>query len=107
LWATTVAGGVVWLWRYASAPGLAAAPPGTWPIESAVERTPGRATVVMLAHPHCPCTRASITELGVLMGRLHDRVSAHVLFLLPEGAAPGWEKTDLWRSAAAIPTVGA
>jgi hypothetical protein len=105
LWATTVAGGIGLLWRYASTPGLTATPPGVWPIESAIAQTPGRATVVMLAHPHCPCTRASIAELAVLMSRLGDRASAHVLFLLPDGAAADWEKTDLWRSAAAIPGV--
>jgi hypothetical protein len=105
LWATAVAGGVVLLWRYASTPGLTATPPSSWPAESTIVRAPDRATVVMLAHPHCPCTRASMTELAVLMSRLRDRAVAHVLFLLPKGAATDWEKTELWRRAAAIPGV--
>src|SRR5437016_4114966 len=77
LWAISVGGGIVMLWRYASTPGLTATPPSSWPVESAIARTPGRATVVMMAHPHCPCTRASIAELAVLMSRLQDRADAH------------------------------
>jgi hypothetical protein len=41
----------------------------------------------------------------VLMSRIGDRADAHVLFLRAEGAGTDWEKTDLWRSAAAIPGV--
>ena len=101
----SVAGGIVLLWRYASTSGLTATPPDAWPAESTIARAPGRATVVMMAHPHCPCTRASIAELAVLMSRIGDRADAHVLFLRAEGAGTDWEKTDLWHSAAAIPGV--
>lgn len=112
LWAIGVAGGAVWvvvlavgmlaLWRYASSPGLAATPPELWPAETGVARVPRIATIVMLAHPKCPCTRASIAELGILMTRLAGRAHAHVLFMRPADAGDGWEKTDLWRSAVAI-----
>jgi hypothetical protein len=105
LWASAVGGGIVLLWSYASTPGLIGTPPSDWPSESTIARAPAQATVVMMAHPHCPCTRASMTELAVLMGRLGDRAVAHVLFLLPKDAATDWEKTDLWRRAAAIPGV--
>ncbi len=39
------------------------------------------------------------------MARSQESVAAHVLFFKPAGTAPGWEQTDLWRSAAAIPGV--
>jgi hypothetical protein len=105
LWAFAVASGIVLLWRYSSTPGVLAAPPSAWPSESTILQTPGRSTIVMMAHPRCPCTRASIAELGVLMTRVGDRARAHVLFLRPKGAVADWEKTALWQSAAAIPGV--
>jgi hypothetical protein len=55
------------LWNYESTPGVAAATPGRWPADSRIKPDADRATLVMLAHPHCPCTRASIGELARLM----------------------------------------
>jgi hypothetical protein len=59
----------------------------------------------MLAHPRCPCTRASIGELSLLMARCQGQVDTRVLFLKPAGAGEDWWKTDLWESASAIPGV--
>src|SRR3712207_4573180 len=59
----------------------------------------------MLAHPHCPCTRASINELARLMTQARGRVTAYVLFVKPEGFSDSWVQSDLWASAAAIPGV--
>lgn len=74
-------------------------------MDSRIERAPDRATLIMLAHPHCPCTRASIGELALLMAHAQGRVNAYVLFLKPQGFTDDWEKSDLWRSAAEIPGV--
>lgn len=59
----------------------------------------------MMAHPHCPCTRASVGELALLMARTQGRVTSYVLLLKPQGLPKNWEKTDLWNSAASIPGV--
>ena len=88
-------------------PGRGAHPPSHWPEGSRIERSPGRATLVMLVHPQCPCSRASIAELAVLMTHLQGRLSAHVLFLQPASLPDDWTQTDLWESAAAIPGVEA
>jgi hypothetical protein len=92
------------LWTYESTPGDVGAVPRSWP-GSRIQRAPGRATLVMLAHPHCPCTRASMDELAQIMASAQGRVVAYVLFLKPKQAGGDWEKTDLWQSAAAIPGV--
>ena len=39
------------------------------------------------------------------MARCQDRLAAHVLFFKPRGFPDGWEKSDLWLNAAAIPGV--
>jgi len=84
---------------------MSASPPARWPAQSAIAPIAGRATIVMLAHPHCPCTRASLAELAVLMNRIGDRANAHVLFVRPPHVGEDWEQTDLWRTAARIPGV--
>jgi hypothetical protein len=60
---------------------------------------------LMLAHPHCPCTRASIGELAQVMAHAVGKVNAFVLFVRPPGAGADWDDSDLRRSAAAIPGV--
>jgi hypothetical protein len=103
VWLLSVSAGLAALWVYARAPGVAAAPPERWPADSGIAPAPDRATLVMLVHPHCPCSRASIEELSRLMAHADGRVAVHILFLKPSDFPEGWEKTDLWRSAAAIP----
>jgi hypothetical protein len=65
----------------------------------------GRPTLVLLAHPQCSCTRATLNELAEALARARTRPKTYVLFLKPEGFSNGWERTDLWRSAAALPDV--
>lgn len=105
VWAALVGTGLWWLWSYENAPGLAGTPPREWPSSSRIQLARDEPTLLMLAHPHCPCTRASIGELASIMAHSQGRVRAYVLFVKPEGADDDWGKTDLWQSAAAIPGV--
>jgi hypothetical protein len=105
LWLSMIAVGVGALWSYESTPGAGASAPGVWPFASRIKPDSRRATLVMLAHPHCPCTRASIGELSRLMTQAKGRVTAYVLFVKPAGFSDEWVQTDLWESAAAIPGV--
>jgi hypothetical protein len=105
-WLGTVGTGIALVTRYKGTPGQGAeAAPEKWPADSVVPRAVNRSTLVMLAHPRCSCTRASIGELAELMQRAGDRLSAYVLVMQPPGLDPGWSETDIWRGAAAIPGV--
>jgi hypothetical protein len=107
--------GVVWLGvilygmrvmlNYETAAGAAGDPPMRWPEQSHIARTAGLPTIVVIGHPKCPCTRATIGELALIMARLHNRVKAVAIFVRPHDAPDGWDDTDLRRSAAAIPGV--
>src|SRR5437764_3612419 len=83
VWVSAIGIGLGLLWDYENAPGPAAVPPSYWPEESQIQPAAERATLVMLAHPHCPCSRASVGELARLMAQAQDRVAAYVLFLKP------------------------
>jgi len=105
VWLLIVVIGLSSLARYANKAGAFGEPPPQWPAYSAIPRRFGSPTLVMMVHPQCPCSRASIGELARLMVSLQGRVSANVVFVRPEGFAEDWEKTDLWTSAALIPGV--
>lgn len=105
LWALAVVAGVALLWRYKLTPVAPGEPPSQWPADSAIERDPGRPTLLMLVHPKCPCSRASLAELARLMDDTAGRANAIVLFVRPDGVASGWEQSDTWQSASHIPGV--
>ena len=105
VWLATVLVGMGVLWRYATAASDPGAPPSHWPVASSLERSRSLPTLVMVIHPHCPCSRATLGELAVLMAQADGRVAADVVFVSPEGTDEDWAKTDLWRTAGAIPGV--
>ena len=105
LWSIAVATGTAMMWNYANKAGNEGKASLRWPNESQIPRSRNHPTLVMFAHPRCPCTRASIGELAVLMARCHGKVDAQVLFFKPTGSSENWARTDQWRSAQAIPDV--
>jgi hypothetical protein len=105
LWLTCVVLGLGMLAQYERAPGVAAEARAQWPADSQLSLDATRPTLVMLAHPRCTCTRASVAELAELMARTRRRPRGYVVFIKP-GTMPGeWEHTELWQAAARIPDV--
>ncbi len=102
-----IVGGMGILWRYSLTPGVAGTPPALWPAQSRLTRKAGALTLVMVVHPHCSCSRASIEELAALMAQARGQLDATVIFLEPLGFNDRWTKTDLWQSARAIQRVSA
>jgi hypothetical protein len=105
IWLVALLSCMVAMSRYASNPGPTGQPPDRWPVDSLIALDAQRPTLLMFAHPKCPCTRASIRELEQLMSDCRGLVDAQVWFIQPAGTHPGFVDTDLWRSAAAIPGV--
>ncbi len=105
LWLLASGAGAWALLKYESTPTGAAPAPSQWPAQSRIAREPGRPTLLMFAHPHCPCTRASIEELNRLMTRCQGRVNAQVFFIQPKDMPLEWTDTALRKSASAIPGV--
>jgi hypothetical protein len=105
VWLLSTVGGLAFLWTYENTPGTRLAVPASWPAGSQIPHAAGTATLVMFAHPRCPCTRASVDELTGVLEQYPGRAQVYVVFYKPRGAPDGWALTDLWRSAAAIPGV--
>jgi hypothetical protein len=105
VWLIAVAGGMRAMLNYENTAGAEGDPPAAWPAQSKIPRTAGLPTVVVMGHPKCPCTRATIGELAVLMARLHNQATAVVVLVRPRGTPNDWDDTDLRRSASEIPGV--
>lgn len=106
LWIGGIAYGSTAMWQFQRKAGESAVAPVRWPASSRLSPAKDAPTVVMFAHPRCPCTRASVSELRTLLsGPLRDARSVYVLVLKPREFPDGWEKTDVWRNAASIPGV--
>lgn len=105
IWLATATVGLAVLWDYENAPGEAATAPAEWPLASRLAAPTGQARLVVLAHPKCPCTRATIRELERLMAENHGRLEADVLFTTPVSAPPTSHHTDLFYNVRKIPGV--
>jgi hypothetical protein len=105
VWLGAILTGTFVMLAYANSPDSAGSPPGNWPEASQVRRDPKLPTLVMFLHPHCPCSRATVGELALLMAHCQERVNAQILFLQPKEMPSNWAFTDLWREAARIPGV--
>lgn len=105
VWLVGAAAGLAVLWAYDNAPGEGASAPRTWPVSSTLIRATAQPTLILLAHPQCSCTRASLAELAEALAHANVRPKTYVLFLKPEGFSDEWAESDLWRTAAALPDV--
>lgn len=105
LWLMVVVGGTVQMIRYSDTAGTSGQAPRVWPAHTQIPFDAHLPTLIMFAHPQCPCTRASLGELEVLLAQFPSRLNTKVIFLKPSGTVTNWEKTDLWRKASSIPGV--
>lgn len=104
-WLAAVAYGGRVLFRYETEPGRVGNSARIWPADSTLARTTVQPTLVIFAHPRCPCTTATIEELNQVMARVHGRVRAYVMFYQPSGVGAEWKNTGLRRKAADIPGI--
>jgi hypothetical protein len=110
-----LAGGAAFLWLmgivlatrpfmdFETRPGDDAVVPSKWPNQSKLHPVPGQPTLIMMAHPKCPCTDASLDELADLVRNAGTPILGFVLFDRPSGLPSSWTRTPLWEKARGIP----
>lgn len=107
IWIGGVLVGLGSLWKHELTPGHVVRSLTQWPASVHLPFLSHERTLVMVVHPCCPCTRASVSELARIMARSHHPTAAYVLFYTPKIAPTTWKETDLYDRAAAIPGVKA
>ena len=79
--------------------------PEHWPAGSRIPRTLNQPTLVVFAHPRCPCTEATFDELAEIATKAGSAATISVIFFTPTAAGPDWTQSLSVRRAAAIPGV--
>lgn len=104
LWLALAVGGGTWLTRHAATPGDSAAAPEQWPSASVLPREVEKPTLVVLLHPRCACSRATVRELERLLARVPGKATTVVVLVKPPGVDghEDWENGDLRRAAEKI-----
>src|ERR1043165_3797805 len=102
-WIAALGAGTWSMLQYEMTPGEAAGVEKSWPIDSAVQLDRSLPTLVTFIHPRCPCSRATLEELALIMTHSEGKVALTVVFLKPTQFSAGWEQTDLWNTATSIP----
>ena len=105
LWLVAVVSGLYVVWAYDNAPGTDATAPTRWPINSMLVPADDRPTLLLLAHPQCTCTSASLDQFEDVLARAEMPPKTYVLFLRPSTVDSGWEQTELWQRANRLPNV--
>jgi len=104
-WAIAVLTGLALLTEFDTAPGAQGSPPRAWAGGGLARLDRNRPTLLMFAHPRCPCTRASIEELEQIVAACPGAANVQVLFRTPGAGGDDWRQTALWEKGAAIPGV--
>ncbi len=105
LWVGVSGTGFYLLYLYSHTEGAPGEERAKWP-SSALEKTPGKADLLVFVHPRCGCSRATLGELARLLRHLEERIRVRVLFQRPAGKTAEWARESaLWRESAALPGV--
>lgn len=105
IWLLAVGASGLYLIKYENTAGPQSRTQEAFPKLKDVQLDPHRCTLLLFAHPKCPCTRASINQLNRVLAHCSSNVVTHVFFLKPGTVDSDWVQTDLWRNAASIPGV--
>lgn len=95
-WLGCIAAGFFALQRYSAQEGRAY-PPQQPEQFFATHRKPGRPLLVMAVHPRCPCSDASLAELGDLLARSGGKCDALLVQYHPEQDSTDWPVDTLPR----------
>jgi hypothetical protein len=105
IWGTVVGIGFVALQLHGASPGQGGPAVELWPSQSRISLCSARPTMVVAAHPLCPCTRATVAELTRVMTSCAGKVEVYIFVLVPEHDGHGWGPAMGLRELGTMPGV--
>ena len=97
VWLLCCGVGLSVLWAYSNKPSELGAAAMHWPANEQVPLDADRPTLVVYAHPRCPCTRATFSQLERLQAKRAGAFATRIIFYEPSDADDDWRQTYLWR----------
>lgn len=90
------------LLAYSTKAGAPGKPPTHWPQQTAIDRDEDRTNIIVFAHPHCPCTQATLAEFARLHMQFKDKMNATIVLYQPLGQEDEWVHGAIYRAASRI-----
>lgn len=101
VWLLVIGIGSAFVSLHQNTPGVPASSTPAWPDQTGLERGEPF-TLVLLLHPKCPCSVATLAELEKILMHSRERLDVLAVFTVPEGVEPGWEQGRTWNMATAM-----
>ncbi|HEV3340978.1 MAG TPA: hypothetical protein VG125_11495 [Pirellulales bacterium] len=101
-WLTAALAGFAVMINRDVTPGETADAPGAYPREALGPAAADRPTLMMFAHPRCPCTSASLSELRQVLQTCPGAADLRIYFRTPATESADWTQTALWKEAASL-----
>ncbi len=76
-----------------------------WPPGSTIPRSGAQHSLVMFFHPHCPCSRTTLTEYQKLLPKIQSQVRTVAVLVVPPGLPSDWWNGSLSKLIAATPNL--
>ena len=103
IWLAAFASGTAVFLRFEFTPGDETRAPLSWPKDSELSLASNGMKLVLFAHPHCVCTRATLDELQVVLSRHSRPVSAEIVFVQLPDFTDAEMRDESWEKAGRIP----
>ena len=104
-WGLIVSFGLFSVGVYTAVPGEAGSPPALWPDDIEIRRDLRRSTLLIFLHPGCPCSQASVAELGIILSQTARHVNGHAVLLSAKHSDMDWVRSPLKAALALLPEV--
>jgi hypothetical protein len=104
-WTVAVCAGTQRLMVYENRSAVPIQVSAEWPRSSRIQPRAGRFTLVLFAHPDCPCTRASLAEIEELLPHETGKLDVVAAFRKPGASEAQTRSSAMWAYAAAIPGI--
>jgi hypothetical protein len=101
VWSLAVISGLGALLLYKRTPGQAAKAPMHWPNDCPIQRRSNERVLLLFAHPKCPCTRATLSEMERLLATERD-LRPHVI-LFDTNNTQSWGESDIVSRSMCLP----
>ncbi len=103
LWLAAVLAGFAVMVDADMTPGEKGVSPIIRPIGLVSPRAADRPLLLVFAHPRCPCTMATLTELNHILTDCPGTADVRIFLMTPSEAANEWLTSPLWDEAKALP----
>lgn len=96
VWAGTTACAFAYFWRIDSTPG------SQTPAPQSIDSAGKSPCVLVFLHAQCPCSRATLSELGRLIAKL-NRPTAFQIYFVATANDASWRESSLYAQATRLP----